>query len=42
MVKRWASGRPNVDLRMVDDEHQLGQSMDEIWEATSGFLLRNP
>ena len=42
MVKRWASGRPNVDLRLVDDEHQLGQSMDEIWEKTSGFFFRKP
>ena len=38
MVARWASSRPAVDLRMVDDEHQLTSSMDEIWEASRVFL----
>jgi pimeloyl-ACP methyl ester carboxylesterase len=38
MVVRWASSRPAVDLRMVDDEHQLTASMDEIWEASQGLL----
>jgi protocatechuate 3,4-dioxygenase beta subunit len=27
MVERWAAGRSNVDLRMVDDDHQLAASM---------------
>jgi uncharacterized protein len=38
MVERWAKGRPNVDLRLVDDEHQLGQSMDQIWDASEVFF----
>lgn len=49
MVERWARARPNVDLRLVDDEHQLGGSVDEIWKAseeffglkTSGSVLRS-
>jgi uncharacterized protein len=38
MVERWASSRPAVDLRIVDDEHQLAASMPEIWPATEAFL----
>ena len=38
MVERWASGRPNVDLRLVDDDHQLTSSMDHIWIETRRFL----
>ena len=38
MVERWARTRPNVDLRMVDDEHQLGKSMDEIWTESEKFF----
>ena len=42
-VTRWAQARPGVDLRVVDDEHQLAASMDGIWTATEGFLgLRRP
>ena len=42
MVERWARTRPNVDLRMVDDEHQLGKSMDAIWTACETFLGLSP
>jgi pimeloyl-ACP methyl ester carboxylesterase len=38
MVERWAARRPNVDLRLVDDGHQLTASMDEIWRETARFL----
>lgn len=38
MVARWAASRPSVDLRMVDDEHQLTASMDQIWEASMRLL----
>lgn len=38
MVERWASGRHNVDLRLVHDGHQLTASMDEIWKETERFL----
>jgi hypothetical protein len=35
MVKSWSASRSNVDLRLVDDEHQLTASMDEIWRASA-------
>ncbi|HET9370148.1 MAG TPA: YqiA/YcfP family alpha/beta fold hydrolase [Vicinamibacterales bacterium] len=38
MVERWASTRPNVDLRLVDDDHQLTQSIDGVWDAAERFL----
>jgi pimeloyl-ACP methyl ester carboxylesterase len=38
LVRRWASTQPQVDLRLVDDEHQLGASMDEIWRESRKFL----
>lgn len=37
-VRRWAAGRPGVDLRLVDDEHQLAASMDDIWRLSETFL----
>lgn len=38
MVERWAASRPNVELHMLDDDHQLGASLDYIWEETERFL----
>jgi len=38
MVARWAAGRPNADLRLVDDEHQLTASIDDIWRWSAEFL----
>ena len=38
MVERWASTRPNVELVLLDDDHQLGSSLDAIWERTKTFL----
>jgi uncharacterized protein len=41
-VERWASSRPNVELHMLDDDHQLLQSLPFVWERMRGFLdLRN-
>ncbi len=37
-VERWAATRPNVDLHMVDDDHQLGRSLDYIWSESARFL----
>ncbi len=37
-VKRWAMGRPNVDLRLLNDDHQLTASLDEIWHGSERFL----
>lgn len=31
-VERWASRRPNVTLHMLDDEHQLANSLDFIYQ----------
>lgn len=38
MVERWAASRPTVDLRLVDDEHQLTASIDDIWRASATLL----
>ena len=38
MVERWARARPGVDLRMLDDEHQLGASVDQIWNESEKFF----
>jgi uncharacterized protein len=37
-VKAWATPRANVTLRMVDDTHQLQDSLPAIWEASARFL----
>jgi pimeloyl-ACP methyl ester carboxylesterase len=37
-VEHWARLRPNVELHMVDDDHQLTASMDEIWRNSARFL----
>ena len=37
-VERWASTRPNVELHMLDDDHQLGESLDFIWSRVERFL----
>jgi pimeloyl-ACP methyl ester carboxylesterase len=41
-VARWAATRAHVDLRMVDDEHQLTASMPGIWTETEAFLGLGP
>lgn len=30
-VKAWARSRPNVELHLLDDDHQLAGSLDYIW-----------
>jgi pimeloyl-ACP methyl ester carboxylesterase len=35
---RFAKGRPNVTLRLLDDDHQLLGSLDAIWEESRQFL----
>jgi pimeloyl-ACP methyl ester carboxylesterase len=37
-VERWARARPNVELHMVDDDHQLHASLDYIWREMDRFL----
>jgi pimeloyl-ACP methyl ester carboxylesterase len=41
-VERWARARRNVDLRLVDDEHQLTASMETIWAETEVFFGLRP
>ena len=37
-VERWAKARPNVELHMLDDDHQLTASVDYIWQEMQRFL----
>jgi pimeloyl-ACP methyl ester carboxylesterase len=32
-VEQWASSRPNVELHLLDDDHQLTASLEYIWRA---------
>ncbi len=38
MVARWAAARRTVDLRLVDDYHQLLASMSVIWAESARFF----
>jgi uncharacterized protein len=40
-VERWAAARPNVQLRLMDDGHQLAGSLSEIWTETERFVFGN-
>lgn len=37
-VEHWARSRPNVELHLLDDDHQLGSSLEYIWKETERFL----
>ena len=37
-VERWAVARPNAELHLLDDDHQLGASLDVIWAEAARFL----
>jgi pimeloyl-ACP methyl ester carboxylesterase len=37
-VERWSSARPNVELHMLDDDHQLLGSLEYIWREMQRFL----
>ena len=37
-VEAWAGPRPNVELHMLDDDHQLGASLEYMWRETERFL----
>ena len=39
-VERWAKARPNVELHMLDDDHQLAASLPYIWDRTAPYLIR--
>ena len=38
-VARWAAARPNVELHLLDDDHQLVGSLGEIWKQMERFLF---
>jgi uncharacterized protein len=38
VVEAWAARRPNVELHMLDDEHQLTPSLRYIWEELAAFM----
>ena len=37
-VQRWAQSRPNVELHMLDDDHQLTASIEFVWREMRRFL----
>lgn len=37
-VERWAAGRPNVTLTLVDDGHQLLEHLDAMWRDVERFV----
>ncbi len=37
-VERWSHARPNVELHMLDDDHQLAASLETIWPQVRRFL----
>jgi uncharacterized protein len=38
MVEAWAAARENVELHMLDDDHQLHASLEYIWERVAASL----
>jgi uncharacterized protein len=38
LVERWGRARSNVELHMLDDDHQLMASLPYIWREASRFL----
>jgi hypothetical protein len=37
-VAAWCEARPHVQLHLLDDDHQLASSLDDIWEKIAAFL----
>jgi pimeloyl-ACP methyl ester carboxylesterase len=37
-VEAWSRRRPNVELHMLDDDHQLTASLSYIWAKLAAFL----
>lgn len=38
MVEQFVAEHPTMTLRLLDDEHQLSESLEEIWTGTARFL----
>ncbi|MET0165353.1 MAG: YqiA/YcfP family alpha/beta fold hydrolase [Vicinamibacterales bacterium] len=41
-VRRWSAVRPNVELHLLDDDHQLHASLETIWTESARFLGVRP
>ena len=41
-VEGWAGRRQNVELHMLDDDHQLTASLSYIWDTLAAFLGLSP
>ena len=41
-VEQFARAQTNATLYLLEDEHQLKNSLDFIWDKTAGFLIPNP
>jgi uncharacterized protein len=41
-VERWAAARANVELHLLDDDHQLLGSLETIWAEMARFLGVRP
>jgi pimeloyl-ACP methyl ester carboxylesterase len=39
-VEEWSRSRPNVELHLLDDDHQLASSLDDIWRSIESPLRR--
>ena len=37
-VEEWSRSRPNVELHMLDDDHQLAASLEHIWRRIANRL----
>ena len=42
MVERYARDRRHVTLVLLDDDHQLQASLEQVWRETAGFLAVTP
>ena len=42
IVERWSRARPNVELHMLDDDHQLLGSLDYLWKEMERFFFKLP
>ena len=41
-VERWCAARPNVELHMLDDDHQLSGSWPYMWAELQRFTSKYP
>jgi hypothetical protein len=39
LVERWAGARSNVELHLLDDDHQLASSLPYIWDEIERYFL---